>query len=69
MKTLAERLKEHTDIQVPYNVWTCFGEKAKLITLAGDQASLGEDYRTLPEIREAIEWYAVQLGGKVKWGK
>jgi hypothetical protein len=69
MKTVAERLKEHSDIQVPYNVWTCFGEKAKLITLAGDQASLGEDYHTLPELREAIEWYANQLGGKVKWYK
>ena len=69
MKTLHERLKEHTDIEVPYHVWTCFGDKSKIITLAGDQASLGEDYKSLEELRTAIEWYAGQLGGKIKWSK
>lgn len=59
MKTLAKRLKEHKDIEVPYHVWTCFG----------DQASLGEDAKSLDELRKAIEWYVEQLDGKVKWSK
>lgn len=69
MKKLAQRLKEHSDIEVPYSVWTCFGEQSKVISIAGKQASLGEDYKEIEELRKAIEWYADQLGGKVKWEK
>jgi hypothetical protein len=68
-RTIADRLFEHTDIEVPYHVWTCFGEKAQSISLAGNQASLGEDYHSLTELRKAIEWYVGQLGGNVKWSK
>lgn len=66
---LKERLSTYKDIEVPYEVWTCFGEKAKAIFVAGNQASLGEDYKNLEQLRNAIEWYADQLGGKVKWEK
>ena len=69
MKRLVDRLKEHTDIEVPYSVWTCFGEKSKVITIAGDQASLGEDYKSLEELRKALDWYVNELGGSVKWQK
>lgn len=69
MKKLHEQLKLQSDIEVPYHVWTCFGEKSKVITLAGDQASLGEDYKKLDELRKALDWYVNQLGGQVKWGK
>jgi hypothetical protein len=44
-----------------------FGEECKEVRIAGDQASFGCDYKSLPELREAIEWYAKQLGGKVEW--
>lgn len=66
---LKELLKRQKDIEVPFEVWSCFGEKAKEIFIAGDTASLGEDYKTLEQLRAAIEWYADQLGGKVKWSK
>jgi hypothetical protein len=71
MKKLAEQLKLQSDIPVPYNVWRMFGEKSKngTITVAGNQASFGEDYGTKEELRSAIEWYAEQLGGKIKWEK
>lgn len=72
MKTkLKDQLKMQSNIEVPYNVWRLFGEKKKVgyISLAGGQASFGEDYGTLPELRAAIEWYADQLGGKITWEK
>lgn len=69
MKKLADRLKEHKDIEVPYHVWTCFGNQSKEVLLSGNQASFGEDYKSLEELRNAIEWYVEQLDGKVKWNK
>jgi hypothetical protein len=66
---LKERLSTYEDIEVPYEVWTCFGENCKHIRTFGDQATLGEDFATLEQLRAAIDWYADQLGGKVKWGK
>lgn len=66
---LKEQLKLQKDIEVPYHVWRMFGENSKFIVTAGAQASLGEDYGSLQELRSAIEWYADQLGGKIKWEK
>lgn len=66
---LADKLKDYKPIEVPYHVWTCFGKDSKSILLAGDEASLGGDYKSLEELRSAIEWYVNQLGGKVKWKK
>lgn len=54
-------------IEVPWHVWTCFGGSSKKITFAEEQASLGEDFKTLAQLQTAIEWYVKQLGGKVKW--
>jgi hypothetical protein len=44
---------------------------AKKISLHGNQASLTNeaDFANLEELRKAIEWYADQLGGKIKWDK
>jgi len=66
---LNEQLKLQKDIEVPYHVWRMFGDQCRFITLAGNQASLGEDYGTAEELRKAVEWYVEQLGGTVKWGK
>lgn len=66
---LSDKLKDYKPIEVPYHVWTCFGEDSKSILLAGEEASLGCDYKSLDELRTAIEWYVDQLGGKVKWKK
>lgn len=64
-----DQLKLQKDIEVPYNVWRFFGQQSKIITVAGNQASFGEDYGTQEELRNAIEFYVDQLGGKVKWEK
>lgn len=56
------------DIDVPYEVWTCFGESAKYISLAGTQACFGGDFTDLTQLRKAIEWYAIVLGAKtLEW--
>lgn len=66
---IIEQLKLQKDIEVPYHVWRMFGDQCKLITFAGGQASLGEDYGTAEELRKAVEFYVEQLGGTVKWGR
>jgi RNase P subunit RPR2 len=66
---IIEQLELQKDIEVPYNVWRMFGKQCKLISIAGSQASLGEDYGTTQELREAIKFYVEQLGGTVKWSK
>ncbi len=66
---LKDQLKLQSDIEVPHHVWVAFGEQAKRISLAGNQASFGEDYMDIEGLRTAIEWYVEQLGGKVKWEK
>jgi hypothetical protein len=53
---------------IPYNVWTAFGETLKHgITIQGDQICLGEDYKSLSEVKEVIEWLSEQFGGVVLW--
>jgi hypothetical protein len=66
---LKEQLKLQKDIEVPYYVWRMFGEPSKHLLIRGDQASFGEDFGSLQELRKAIEWYASQLGGTIKWEK
>lgn len=68
---LKEQLELQSNIEVPWNVWRMFGDKSKngIIEICGDQASFGEDFGSKEELRFAIEWYAEQLGGKVKWEK
>jgi hypothetical protein len=68
-KKLKEQLKLQNDIQVPFDVWRFFGINSKNIMVAGDQASLGEDFGKIEELRKAIEFYVDQLGGTVKWSK
>lgn len=67
MKKLKEQLKLQKDIEVPFNVWRFLGSDSKLILIRGDQASLGEDFGNIEELRKAVEFYVDQLGGKVKW--
>ena len=64
---IKDQLKLQKDIEVPWHVWSKFGSKSKIVSISGNQASLGEDYGTIQELRAAIEWYAEQLGGKIRW--
>ncbi len=66
---IQEQLKLQSDIEVPWHVWSKFSDKCKVVSISGNQASFGEDYGTLEELRRAIEWYADQLGGEVRWKK
>ena len=56
-----------TVIEVPHSVWTKFSEQQRCISIAGTDISLGEDYCSLDQAREAVAWFVEQLGGKVKW--
>jgi len=44
-----------------------FVEGNRKIYFCGDQASFGEDYGTVEELRKAIKWFVEEFGGKVKW--
>jgi hypothetical protein len=64
---LKDKMKDNV-IDVPWHVWTVFGEEAKTIFIGDDSASLGSgDYKTLKELRTAMEWYVDHLGGKIVW--
>jgi hypothetical protein len=68
---IIEQVKLQEDIEVPWRVWTKFGQSAKCITVMGKHVSLTDqgDFGTIEELREAIEFYVDQLGGTVKWSK
>lgn len=68
---IIEQVKLQEDIEVPFYVWSKFGTAAKHITIMGKQVSLtGEgDFGNIEELRKAIEFYADQLGGTIKWSK
>jgi hypothetical protein len=64
-----QKLNEKTK-SPPWNVGRCFeGEFLRTfgIQVCGDQICLGEDYVSLSEAREAVEWLASELGGEVEW--
>lgn len=60
-------IKIYKPVPIPWNVWRFLGSPQKEISVASYQICIGEDYGSLEECRQAIEWYVDQLGGKVKW--
>jgi hypothetical protein len=56
-----------TLVDAPFHVWTKFSERQRTISIVGTDISLGEDYCSIDQARDAIEWYVNQLGGKVEW--
>ena len=66
-KKLINQLKLQKDIETPWHVWRFLGTNCKFIKIAGDQASFGEDYGNIEELRKAVEFYVDQLGGEVSW--
>ena len=56
-------------IEVPYKVYSCFSSSKRDILIYDNTLSLGEDFKSLAEVREAVQWYVEQLGGNVKWSK
>lgn len=70
-KTLIQKYKEiqkiGTNVEVPWNIWRFMGTPHKNIDTFGDQICIGEDYGSVEEVRNTIEFYVDQLGGKVQW--
>lgn len=70
-KTAIERHKAiqqiGTEIEIPWNVYRLFGGPSKEISLVGQEICLGEDYGSVEQCRDAIEWFVNQLGGTVSW--
>lgn len=60
-------MKKQPPIEMPYHVMRFFTEGNRTITFCGDQASFGEDYGSIEELREVVEWLAAQFNGKVAW--
>jgi hypothetical protein len=67
--TAIDKMRAHSDIEVPFHVWRFFGEGCKTLIISGTQASPGEDFGSEEELRAALDWYVAQLGGKVTWNK
>ena len=55
--------------EIPFHVRRLFRDDSFEIEIFGDQLCFGEDYVSLKEAREGMEWIVNQLGGKVKWNK
>ncbi len=62
-------INSQPSINFPWRVGRFFVDGGRQITFANDQASFGEDYGTVNELRIAIEWLVIQFGGTVKWKK
>jgi hypothetical protein len=54
--------------QVPWAVRRMFAGSVRL-EISGAEISFGEDFVSVTEAREAVEFLVDQLGGKVKWDK
>lgn len=57
-----------TKVNTPYEVY-CLFKDLRTLEIFGDQISFGEDYMSLQETRNAVQWIAEQLGGSVEWEK
>jgi len=69
--TVIERLraieKIGTTVHVPFEHGRFFKSHATIDLDGFGNVSFGEDFGTLNEVRNALEWYVAQMGGKVKW--
>lgn len=67
---VVDKIVDVEPTEVPYFVWTKLHDKATPIRFMGDQVCIGDsNYSTVEEIRAALDWYAYQFGGKIKWEK
>ena len=70
-KTLLQKYKAiqkiGCSVEVPWAAMRVLHGESKTLDVWGDQVSLGEDFVSLQEAREAIQFYAEQLGGLILW--
>jgi hypothetical protein len=69
IKKAIDILRENKRVEVPYHVWTTFGEGCKEIIFSSKEASLGLDFKSEEQIKKSLEWYVNQFGGTVEWTK
>lgn len=71
--TLLEKYKSiqkiGSSIETPWFVYRAFGSPVRAISVTGTEISLGEDFVSVQEARNAVEWYVKNLGRSVKWSK
>lgn len=66
-KKAFELIGSTSPIEMPWEILRFFPENGRKIDIFGEQASLGEDFGTLEELRAAVGWLVDQFGGEVKW--
>ncbi len=58
-----------TEVEVPWKVLRLFPDNFTHISLSSNDISLGGDYGSLQENREALSWLIEQFGGTATWQK
>ncbi len=70
LQTLIEKYRAiqaiGSSIEVPWKVQRLFPSNLQ-IDVIGTQIGFGEDYVSVDQARDALEWLVAQLGGTVKW--
>jgi len=61
-----QKLNEKQD-DIPWNTRRLFREGYFEINIMGSEISFGEDYVSIEQAREGIQFIVEQLGGKVDW--
>jgi len=54
---------------LPFDFWRLFSDSKRDLEIFGDQFSMGGDYLTLEETRQAFEQIVYELGGTITWQK
>lgn len=68
-KKAIDLIGSQPSIKFPWHVGRFFVDGSRQIDFSNDQASLGEDFGTLDELREVLNWLVDQFGGKITWSK
>ena len=63
-----KKLQTKTEV-IPWFVWTAFWDKSPFFNIIGDQVTFDGDYKTLQEMRNALDWMVDQFGGEVTWSE
>ena len=59
----------HESPEIPFHVWCCFWESRPELYIDPYGIQILGDNNSVDSFRIAIEWFAEQFGGKVKWSK
>lgn len=60
-----EKIRKELNDEAPYNTKSMFVDFR--IDIYGDQICFGEDFKSLDDAREGVEYLVKLLGGKTTW--